>query len=179
MSKIELQIPTVRHTAAAAEYRRDFLRNREFSADNCGLLTEDYGRWLENNFRNSRETTAREGWGETSTFFAVRKSDKKIVGTAEIRRTLENNVLKEYGGHIGYSVCPGERGKGYGTAILKLALKECRDIGMEKLMLSCSEDNAASIRVIEKCGGCFSGTKEARQYRIRVYWIDLEGKEMA
>ena len=179
MGEIELQIPTVRHTAAAAEYRKDFLRSGEFSADSCALLMEDYGKWLGNNFRNSRETTAREGWGKTSVFFAVRKNDKKILGTAEIRHDLGNDILREYGGHIGYTVCPGERGKGYGTAILKLALKECRDIGMEKVMLSCSEDNAASIRVIEKCGGCFSGTKEARQYRIRVYWIDLEGKEMA
>ncbi|MGM9566857.1 MAG: GNAT family N-acetyltransferase [Clostridia bacterium] len=174
MSEIELQIPTVRHTAAAAEYRRDFLRNREFSADNCGLLTEDYSRWLENNFRNSRETTARQDWVKATTFFAVRKSDKKIVGTTEIRHTLENNVLREYGGHIGYSVCPGERGKGYGTAILKLALAECRGIGLDQVMLSCNEDNAASIRVIEKCGGQLTETKEARQYKIRIYWIDLE-----
>ena len=179
MGEIELQIPTVRHTAAAAEYRRDFLRSGEFSADSCALLMEDYGKWLENNFRNSRETTAREGWGKTSVFFAVRKKDKKILGTTEIRHDLGNDVLREYGGHIGYTVCPGERGKGYGTAILRLALEECRISGLDRVMLTCSENNAASIRVIEKCGGVLTETKETRNHVIRVYWIESEEKKEA
>ena len=174
MGEIELQIPTVRHTAAAAEYRKDFLRSGEFSADSCALLMEDYGKWLGNNFRNSRETTAREGWGKTSVFFAVRKNDKKILGTAEIRHDLGNDILREYGGHIGYTVCPGERGKGYGTAILRLALEECRHSGLDRVMLTCNENNAASIRVIEKCGGVLKETKEAKNHVIRVYWIDPE-----
>ena len=174
MGEIELQIPTVRHTAAAAEYRKDFLRSGEFSADSCALFMEDYGKWLGNNFRTSRETTAREGWGKTSVFCAVRKKDTKILGTAEIRHDLGNDILREYGGHIGYTVCPGERGKGYGTAILRLALEECRHSGLDRVMLACNEKNAASIRVIEKCGGVLKETKEAKNHVIRIYWIDPE-----
>lgn len=173
MNEIELQIPTVRHTAAAAAYRRDFLRHGEFTTESCPLLMEDYDQWLGNNFRNSRKSTARQDWVETATFFAVLKGDNRIVGTAELRYTLDNDVLREYGGHIGYAVCPSERNKGYATAILSLALLECRGIGLEKVMLSCTEDNAASIRVIEKCGGKRKEIKAAGNHRICIYWIDL------
>ena len=175
MGEIELQIPTVRHTIAAAEYRKDFLRNREFATDSCALLMEDYSQWLENNFRSSSEATARQDWVKTTTFFAMRKKDKKIIGTTEIRHSLENDVLREYGGHIGYAVCPSERGKGYGTAILRLALEECRNIGLERAMLSCNDENTASIRVIENCGGLLTETKTTEQnHRIRIYWITLD-----
>ncbi|WP_408582003.1 GNAT family N-acetyltransferase [Enterococcus avium] len=49
----------------------------------------------------------------------------------DIRHEL-NEFLREFGGHIGFGVRPTERGKGYATEILRLGLKYCEILGLEK-----------------------------------------------
>ena len=87
-----------------------------------------------------------------STYFAVRKSDEKVVGCIELRHTL-NESLAVIGGHIGYSVVPLERRKGYATKMLELVLLEAKKAGVDKVLLTCDIDNVASCKTIEKCGG--------------------------
>ena len=58
-------------------------------------------------------------------YIYVRESDDKIVGVIQIRRRF-NEFLEKYAGHIGYSVCPSERRKGYATQMLGLVLPICR-----------------------------------------------------
>ncbi|MBO5177273.1 MAG: GNAT family N-acetyltransferase [Lachnospiraceae bacterium] len=58
---------------------------------------------------------------QASTYFAVRESDEKVVGCIELRHTL-NEALAVIGGHIGFSVIPEERRKGYATEMLKQVL---------------------------------------------------------
>lgn len=48
-----------------------------------------------------------------STFFSVRKSDNKIIGTIQLWHFLTDE-FKKHGGHIGYGIRPTERKKGYG-----------------------------------------------------------------
>jgi len=111
---------------------------------------------------------------QTSTWFAVRKSDEKVVGCIELRHTL-NESLAVIGGHIGYSVVPQERNKGYATMMLKLILKEAKNIGLEKVLLTCDTDNVASCKTIEKCGGTLE-QKESFYYKVEPYfkyWIEV------
>lgn len=174
MSEIVLQIPTVRHILAADAYYRDFLHLDKATEKWMDLSwIEHYQSWLGNSYRDSREATAREDWVPTTTLFAVRKSDNKIVGNTYIRHNLNRDILRTYGGHIGYAVCPGERRKGYGTAILEQALSYSSGLGLEKVMLSCDGDNIASKRIIEKCGGVFERAYTAEDREVLVYWITL------
>lgn len=55
----------------------------------------------------------------------MRKSDNRILGIINIRHAL-NDYLLTYGGHIGYSIRPSERQKGYGKIQLLLALKNAK-----------------------------------------------------
>lgn len=89
---------------------------------------------------------------QASTYFAVRKSDEEMVGCIELRHTL-NDSLAVIGGHIGYSVAPLERKKGYATKMLELVLLEAKKAGLDKVLLTCDIDNVASCKTIEKCGG--------------------------
>ena len=57
-----------------------------------------------------------------STFFSVRKSDNRIIGTIQLRHFLTDE-LEKHGGHIGYGIRPTERKKGYGKQQLLLALE--------------------------------------------------------
>lgn len=52
-------------------------------------------------------------------------NDNKIIGVGSIRHYL-NEYLENFGGHIGYSIVPSARLKGYGTKLLNLLLKEAK-----------------------------------------------------
>ena len=86
------------------------------------------------------------------TFFLVRESDRKIVGMINIRLAL-NDKLKNFGGHIGYSIRPTERGKGYNNINLYLGLKVCGHYGIDTVLLDADLDNPASWRTMEALGG--------------------------
>jgi predicted acetyltransferase len=77
----------------------------------------------------------------------------QIVGTVRIRPRLTPKAERN-DGHIGYDVAPSCRRKGYGTALLRLALAESRRLGLpDRVIVTCAADNTPSRRVIEKCGG--------------------------
>ncbi len=86
------------------------------------------------------------------TYFFVRSSDRRIVGMINIRLALNEN-LKKFGGHIGYSIRPTERGKGYNKINLYLGLKVCQEHGIDKILMDADQDNPASWKTMEALGG--------------------------
>ena len=96
-----------------------------------------------------------------------------MVGAVNIRHYL-NEALLLNGGHIGDGVRPSERRKGIATAMIALALQECKKLGIEKVLMVCDKENIASAKSILKNGGVLEneividGTVEQR------YWISLE-----
>ncbi len=92
--------------------------------------------------------------------------DDYPVAYGKLRHRL-NERLAEYGGHIGYIVRPSERGKGFGKLFLSELVKKAKDFGIEKLLLTCDEENIKSRKVIE----CNSGTLEGINKGICKYWI--------
>lgn len=42
---------------------------------------------------------------------------------------------------------------GYGTSLLKLALKKAKRLGLKSIVLTCDERNVASRKIIERNGG--------------------------
>ncbi|MHC4230992.1 MAG: GNAT family N-acetyltransferase [Planctomycetota bacterium] len=113
-----------------------------------------------------------EGWVPASTYWLVR--DEILIGTCNLRHEL-NVFLENYGGHIGYSVRRSQRNKGYGTQMLRFALQKARDLGIERALVTCDDNNIASARTIEKNGGKLADKvkTEYAEYLIRRYWIEL------
>ncbi len=56
-------------------------------------------------------------------------------------------------GHVGYSVVPWKRGRGYATRALQLLLPQAGEEGLAYIELTTNSDNTASRRVIEANGG--------------------------
>lgn len=102
----------------------------------------------------------------------------RIVGRVTIRHAL-NDALARDGGHIGYVVVPEFRRQGYATEILRQALRIAGDqLGLECVLLTCDDDNAGSIRTIEKNGGVLEGVASGPDLEKskRRYWIDTGGR---
>lgn len=156
MERLELIFPTVALENQAIDFRQEHFDNKQYIINGSALRgkTESYSEWLKAVHTNADEKTVDKNWVVSKTFFAIQKEDKKIVGIIDIRHDIESNeMLRKYGGHIGYDIRPTERNKGYATEMLRLALEYFRNIGLERVMLGCYSDNISSIRVIEKCGG--------------------------
>lgn len=117
-----------------------------------------YDDWLKLIQDNSAESTVRDKWVIATTFFIGRKEDGKIIGMIDFRHRL-NEFLQNYGGHIGYGVRPSERKKGYATQMLKMVFERAKAMGVEKVMLTCYEENETSRRTIEKCNGILTERK--------------------
>lgn len=81
--------------------------------------------------------------------------------------------MHQFGGHIGYGVRPGSRRNGYATTMLALGLSKCRDLGMEKVLLTCYKDNIASAKTIIQNGGILDNEVLDHGALKQRYWITL------
>jgi predicted acetyltransferase len=92
--------------------------------------------------------------------------EQGYIGRMSIRHEL-NEWLRDVGGHIGYDVRRSRRREGQATAMLAAALPVARDLGIDRALLTCDEDNVASRLVIERNGGVF---ESAREGKLR-FWV--------
>lgn len=104
--------------------------------------------------------------------FLIADVDGVIVGRTSIRHELNAYLLRE-GGHIGFGVLPAHRGRGYATEILRQSLVVAHAVGIDRVLVTCDEDNAASIATIERCGGELEGVVPTEHGPPkRRYWVD-------
>lgn len=89
-----------------------------------------------------------------------------------IRHELSEFLLN-FGGHIGQSIRPSERGKGYGTKQLMLAIEKCAKMGIENVLVTCNIENVASAKTIEKCYGELENIVKNGDEILKRYWIDV------
>jgi predicted acetyltransferase len=82
----------------------------------------------------------------------VAELDGEVVGRVSIRHELTDRLRRE-GGHIGFGVRPGHRGRGVATRILEEALHLVAADGVDEALVTCDHDNVGSRTVIERCGG--------------------------
>lgn len=116
-----------------------------------------------------------EGQSPSLHYWAV--DGDKFIGEFQLRTEFTEKVLTDIGS-IGYGVRVSQWGKGYGTEIIRQGLTIAKEQGMEKVLFTINEKNAASIHVCEKFGGKLEDTIDAYneaegQHRLRRYWITL------
>lgn len=107
--------------------------------------------------------------------FLVADVGGAIVGRVSVRHAL-NEHLARVGGHIGYAVRPAHRRRGYATEMLRRSLALARSVGVERALVTCDDDNVASARVIERCGGVLQDlvATDDEQPKRR-YWVRTDG----
>ena len=97
-----------------------------------------------------------------------------FIGTVNCRYAL-SPYLRRRGGHVGYAVRPGLRGRGFATRGLALALAHMRGRGFERVLLTCRPDNTPSRRAIERAGACW---RTRRRTRRAANWSAATGSRL-
>lgn len=171
---IKLIKPTLEYASDIMAYRKEFLDSGD-SMDGCGKLRncETAKEWIESIELCCNSKTCPKDKVPSYTYIAVREDDSKIVGVCDLRHHIDHPVLSLWGGHIGYSVRPSERRKGYATNMLCLVLDEAKALGLERVMITCDADNIASEKTIIANGGVFEKEVVVDNEIIKRFWIEL------
>ena len=166
---MELRRPILADKETVLEMMAEFEQTQ--SAHDGGFWDAEnfvYEEWLESNQNHEMGINLPEGWVPDIQLVAFSK-DGQAVGFLNIRLCL-NDFLLEEGGHIGYSIHPTERGKGYAKEALRQGLQVAKEKNIKKALVTCSTENPASRAVIVANGGVFEDVRNG----VERYWIDLE-----
>lgn len=175
---MELVIPSV-------QFKDSFIEGiRELQSGLATGATRNYGELstsdLEVNFEAFVEKERSHSDGKNLPADFVPQTDfwlvdgGEYIGHVGIRHYLNDHLLK-IGGHIGYSIRPGKRGNGYGTKILELALPKAKELGLNRILLTCDVTNIASRKIIERNGGVLENqipNPETGIDKLR-FWIEI------
>ncbi|WP_051226972.1 GNAT family N-acetyltransferase [Butyrivibrio sp. MC2013] len=142
-----------------AAYRREMI-DADSEFDGCFSLKrmpniKEYADYCIGWANPARETDERGARG--TVILCIRKKDMKMVGCLQVHHEL-NEKMANYTGHVGYSVRPSERRKGYATRMLAKAKDYLSSFGFQEITVSCMPGNEASRRTIKANGGEYMET---------------------
>ena len=128
----------------------------------------DYENWLETNLNKEMGINLPENRVPSIQFVLFDKSGHAL-GFLNLRLRLNEGLLN-YAGHIGYSIRPSERGKGYAKEALRQGLQVAKEKNIKRALVTCSTENPASRAVILTNGGALEDVRGGKER----YWIDLD-----
>lgn len=145
--------PTKEYEKQAIEYINEFYEYNSQINGTGGLnrYLDDYDGWLLK-LQEDEVRVPNEEKVPAKTYFLIRESDNRIVGMINIRLVLNENLSK-FGGHIGYSIRPTERQKGYNKINLYLGLLCLKEHNVKEAFLDCDKDNLGSAKTMQALGG--------------------------
>lgn len=151
MKNLFLTEPNEKYQRTFENYAQAYRKiNDAYYSNKYKKALENFQNYFQDLYDYSEGNNLSEGEVITSTFWLI--DEEEVVGVVRIR-----HKEVEFAGHIGYDISPAHRNKGYGFEILKLALEECKKLGLEEVILTCNTGNIASKKIIEKNNGKLLG----------------------
>lgn len=138
-----------------------------FGNSGFNIIFDKFPEYLDNNIGFSKGIGLDEKYVPQTIYWLI--IDNIPVSFGKLRHYLNDN-LRKVGGHIGYSIRPSERKKGYGNLILKQILKEAKKLNIAEVLLTCDADNIPSRKIIEKNNGILESLENGECK----YWIKVE-----
>lgn len=149
MQTVELIKPNQEFLPQIARFKDTYDANH---IPGSGMLMgySDLEEWLSVIKQHEDPNTTPQDRVASHTYLLVEEAE--VIGMLDIRMEL-NEYLYTRGGHIGYAITPEKRGQGYGKKMLSLGINEAYDLGIDRLLITCDQDNLASQHVIKANGG--------------------------
>lgn len=167
--------PTAEYAEQILECKKEYLAE-DSSMDGCGPLrrTEDPMEYIKTCALEEDPKTCPAPLVPATQLMLIRKADDRVLGFLQVRHEF-NEYLSTFGGHIGYSVRPSERRRGYAKEMLRLALPYCREIGLDQVLITCMDGNVGSEKTILANGGVYESTVHEPNDRVDLkrFWITL------
>ena len=166
---MELRRPRLADKETVLEMMAEFEKSQ--SAHDGGFWdTENfvYEEWLEENLQAEAGLNIPENWVPAIQLVSFDVAGQAL-GFLNLRLRL-NDYLLEKGGHIGYSIRPSERGKGYAKESLRQGLQIAKEKNIKRALMTCSTENPASRAIILANGGKLEDVRNGTER----YWIELE-----
>ena len=135
------------------------------------LLDMSYEAWLDYTYKIENKDSCPPHLVPAHTYF-LSDENKRILGAINIRHYL-NDYLFNYGGHIGYGIRPSERKKGYASLMLSMALPIAKELGINKILITCDKNNAGSAKTIINNGGILENEVLNDREITQRYWIEV------
>ncbi len=165
---LTLEKPSIHLYKALMQVDKDFEAAGE--EPYCGVHSQaGFWLWLWT-VREQAKTEAIELGSNPNEIYFLVDEEGRVCACGQFRPVSTQDVLT-WAGHIGYSVPPSLRGRGYAQTILRLLLRMAYERGLTRVLLTCDETNAPSRHVIEKAGGDYCGNYRERGYNKRQYWF--------
>lgn len=146
--------------------------------DGSGLTADDdvdspagFAAWVARLHRNG-DTRVPPEPGRVHADYWWLVEDGEVLGAISLRHEL-NDFLLRAGGHIGYGVRPSARRRGLARWALAQVLDHARQLGLERVLVTCEDTNVASARTIESAGGVLEDVRETELGHTRRYWVAL------
>ncbi|HEY1741304.1 MAG TPA: GNAT family N-acetyltransferase [Acidimicrobiia bacterium] len=169
---LELVAPDVRYEGSYRDAMAEFVA--EGRAEELRTLPNhsSFSDFIQELFDWSNGVGLPPGWVAGSTYWLV--DGARVLGRVEIRHRLTDD-LRLRGGHVGYSIRPTARRRGYGRLALAMGLRPCIELGLSKILATCDTTNRASRRIIESNGGVLQDVVDVPGYPAGTmrYWIDV------
>ena len=170
MSRLKLILPNMDYKDEIMSYKKEAMENNESMDGAIGLKkAKSFEEWYNDIYANMKEETIKKGFVIATNYLAISTENNRLIGMINIRHYL-NHYLLNYGGHIGYSVRKAER---YASEMLALALKECRELGIEKVLIVAEKGNIGSVKTIINNKGILENEVVEENEILQRYWITL------
>ena len=96
----------------------------------------------------------------------------KLILPEQITEAQYKAYLADWGAE---RIVPSERRRGYATWMLSAILPRCRELGLEKVLVTCDQTNSASRGTILANGGKYESSvfEPEEGATLERYWIEL------
>ena len=153
------------------EWRSDLEQNGG-NRSPWAIFKNDY-RDFDHYLENLEVREPQDGKVPDSVWFLLDVERNILLGAVNVRHRLNDHLL-QFGGHIGDGIRPSERRKGYATEMIRLALIECKKLGLDRVLMVCDKENVGSAKSIVKNGGVLENEVVDEGGKIHQrYWIEL------
>ena len=166
---MELRRPTLADKETILDMMAEFEETQ--SAHDGGFWDAEnfvYEEWLETNMQKEMGINLPENRVPSIQFVSFDHVGRAL-GFLNLRLRLNEGLLN-HAGHIGYSIRPSERGKGYAKESLRQGLQIAKEKNIRRALVTCSTENSASRAIILANGGELEDVRNGTER----YWIDLE-----